>query len=191
VTGGSAGNARLTGRTAVVLLVLLALEGATILSIRALLLPHVFLGLLLVPPVLVKLGSVGWRMTAYYRRSEEYVRLGPPHALLRVVVAPVLVVSTVTLFASGIAVVAMRRGGLLLGLHKASFVVWFGAMSVHVLWHVRSLPRLVVDRLPGRHLRLGLLAAALAVGLVLAVATIPLADRWQDHATAALGLDAR
>jgi hypothetical protein len=191
VTGGSAGNARLTGRTAVVLLVLLALEGATILSIRALLLPHVFLGLLLVPPVLVKLGSVGWRMTAYYRRSEEYVRLGPPHALLRVVVAPVLVVSTVTLFASGVAVVAMRRGGLLLGLHKASFVVWFGAMSVHVLWHVRSLPRLVVDRLPGRHLRLGLLAAALAVGVVLAVATIPLADRWQDHATAALGLDAR
>jgi hypothetical protein len=191
VTGGSAGNARLTGRTAVVLLVLLALEGATILSIRALLLPHVFLGLLLVPPVLVKLGSVGWRMTAYYRRREEYVRLGPPHVLLRVVVAPVLVVSTVTLFASGIAVVAMRRGGLLLGLHKASFVVWFGAMSVHVLWHVRSLPRLVVDRLPGRHLRLGLLAAALAVGVVLAVATIPLADRWQDHATAALGLDAR
>jgi hypothetical protein len=191
VTGGSAGNARLTARTAVVLLVLLALEGATILSIRALLLPHVFLGFLLVPPVLLKLGSVGWRLAAYYRRREEYVRRGPPPVLLRVLVAPVLAASTVTLFASGIAAVATRRTGLLLGLHKASFVVWFGAMSVHVLWHVRSLPRLVVDRLPGRSLRLGLLGVVLVLGLALAVATIPLADRWQDGATAALGFDAR
>jgi hypothetical protein len=191
VTGGSAGNARLTARTAVVLLVLLALEGATILSIRALLLPHVFLGFLLVPPVLLKLGSVGWRLAAYYRRREEYVRRGPPPVLLRVLVAPVLAASTVTLFASGIAAVATRRTGLLLGLHKASFVVWFGAMSVHVLWHVRSLPRLVVDRLPGRSLRLGLLGVVLVFGLALAVATIPLADRWQDGATAALGFDAR
>jgi hypothetical protein len=191
VTGGSAGNARLTGRTAAVLLVLLTLEGATILSIRALLLPHVFLGFLLVPPVLLKLGSVGWRMAAYYRSREEYVRLGPPHPLLRAIVAPVLAASTVTLFASGIAVVATRRAGLLLALHKASFVVWFGAMSVHVLWHARSLPRLVADRLPGRRLRLGVLAAALALGLVLALTTIPLADRWQDGATAAIGLDAR
>ncbi len=86
---------------------------------------------------------------------------------------------------------ATRRTGLLLGLHKASFVVWFGAMSVHVLWHVRTLPQLVVDRLPGRSLRLGLLGVVLVFGLALAVATIPLADRWQDGATAALGFDAR
>ncbi len=99
MTGGSAGNARLTARTAVVLLVLLAFEGATILSIRALLLPHVFLGFLLVPPVLLKLGSVGWRLAAYYRRREEYVRRGPPPVLLRVLVAPVLAASTVALFA--------------------------------------------------------------------------------------------
>ena len=31
----------------------------------------------------------------------------------------------------------------MLGLHKASFVVWFGAMCVHVLAYVLRVPRLV------------------------------------------------
>ena len=122
---------------------LLAAEGLTLLAIRQLLLPHVFLGFLLIPPVLLKLASTGWRMTSYYRRADEYVRRGPPAFLLRVLIAPLVVVSTVALFATGIAVVALGQRGLLLGLHKASFIVWFGAMSVHVLAHVLKLPRLV------------------------------------------------
>jgi len=89
--GGSDGNARLTAAAAVVLLVLLAAEGLTLLGgVGRLLTPHIFIGLLLIPPVALKLASVGWRMTSYYRRVEEYVRKGPPHALLRMVVAPVL-----------------------------------------------------------------------------------------------------
>ena len=143
--GGSDGNERLTAATAVVLLVLLAAEGLTLVAIRQLLLPHVFLGVLLIPPVLLKFASTGWRMTSYYRRTEEYVRRGPPAFLLRVLVAPLVVASTVALFATGIAVVALGQRGLLLGLHKASFIVWFGAMSVHVLAHVLKLPRLVAS----------------------------------------------
>ncbi|MBO0744705.1 MAG: hypothetical protein J2P43_06785, partial [Candidatus Dormibacteraeota bacterium] len=50
-------NSRLTAQTGVVLFVLLAAEGVTILSIRALLLPHIFIGLLLVPPLLLKIAS--------------------------------------------------------------------------------------------------------------------------------------
>ena len=51
--GGADGNARLTALTALVLLLLLAAEGATIPFIGSLLTPHIFLGVLLIPPVLV------------------------------------------------------------------------------------------------------------------------------------------
>jgi hypothetical protein len=189
MSSGVDGNERLTASNAVVLLVLLALEGATLVSVRQLLVPHVFLGFLLIPPIALKLASTGWRLFSYYRGSESYVRRGPPHPFLRFVVAPVVVVSTVSLFATGVAVVATGHHGALLGLHKASFVIWVGAMSAHVLWHVWKLPRLAADRLPGRGLRLAAVGAALGAGLVLAVATIPLADHWQDRATRVIGID--
>lgn len=189
--GGSDGNERLTARAAVVLLVLLAAEGATILAIGRLLVPHVFIGFLLIPVVLLKLASTGWRMTSYYARRHEYVRRGPPGPLMRLVVAPAVVASTVALFASGVAAVVFQRSGLLIGLHKLSFVVWFGAMGMHVLGHALKLPRLLRDRLPGSGLRWAALGASLAAGAVLAAATVPLADTWQDRATAVAHVDAR
>src|SRR5579863_2660040 len=64
---GVESNARLTAATAAVLLVLLAAEGVTILRIHALLTPHVVIGMLLVPPILLKIGSTGWRFVRYYR----------------------------------------------------------------------------------------------------------------------------
>jgi hypothetical protein len=54
---GVAANSRLTASNAVVLLVLLAAEGVTILRVRELLTPHVFIGMVLIPPVLVKMAS--------------------------------------------------------------------------------------------------------------------------------------
>ena len=68
-SGGVDGNARLTAATAVVLLVLLAALGVTILSIGQLVWWHVLLGMLLIPPVLLKLGSTGWRFVRYYTGS--------------------------------------------------------------------------------------------------------------------------
>jgi hypothetical protein len=196
-SGGSDGNERLTAATAAVLLVLLAAEGATLVAVGQLLLPHVFLGFLLIPPVVLKLASTSWRMVRYYRHADEYVRRGPPALLLRVVVAPVTVVATVALFASGVAVVALGRRGLLLGLHKVSFIVWVVAMSLHVLAHVLELPRLLAvdwwrsDRAGGRRPRQLVLAGTLGAGLVLAFATVPLVDHWQDGVTALAGIDSR
>ena len=57
---GVQSNARLTGPTAAVLLVLLAVEGATVPRVHALLRLHVFVWMLLVPPVLLKIGSTAW-----------------------------------------------------------------------------------------------------------------------------------
>ena len=188
--GGSAGNEQLTAAAAAVLLVLLAVEGATLLNLRSLLTVHAFVGMLLIPVVALKVASTGWRMLRYYRRGEEYVRRGPPHAVLRVLVAPLIVVSTLFVFGTGVALLAVNQvHGTLVGLHKASFVVWFGATGVHVLAHATKLPALVRARVPGRGLRLGLLVASVAVGALIAVGTLPAADRLQDHATHFVGFD--
>lgn len=75
-TGRGEGNERLTAMTGAVLLVLLAAEGATILRIHQLLTVHFFIGMLLIGPVLLKMGSTGYRFVRYYTGSAEYVRKG-------------------------------------------------------------------------------------------------------------------
>ena len=183
--GGSDGNARLTAAAGAALLLLLAAEGLTLLGgVGRFLVPHVFIGILVVPPLLLKLASTSWRMTHYYRRAEEYVRRGPPHIVLRMLVAPLLVAATVVLIASGVIAVLVGHGGLWLGVHKVSFVVWGITFGVHVLGHLFELPPLLAvdwwrrDRLGGRRLRQYLLALSLVAGLVLAVAALPLAHHW-------------
>ena len=76
---GVAGNARLTAANAAVLLVLLVLlaaEGVTILRVHRLLLPHVFIGVVLIPPVLLKVASTTWRFARYYSGAPAYWRRG-------------------------------------------------------------------------------------------------------------------
>ena len=90
--GGPEGNERLTASSGVVLFVLLAAEGVTILSIRPLLSAHVFIGMLLIPPVALKLASTGWRFVRYYRGAPEYTKKGPPLLPLRLL-APVVLLS--------------------------------------------------------------------------------------------------
>jgi accessory gene regulator protein AgrB len=62
----TAGNERLTATTATVLLLLLAVEGFTILSVRQMLSVHIVVGLVLIPPVALKLASTGYRFARYY-----------------------------------------------------------------------------------------------------------------------------
>ena len=191
LTGGSTGNEHLTAVVAAVLLLLLAIEGATLLQLRPLLTVHAFVGMLLIPVVALKLASTGWRMLRYYSGGDEYVRRGPPPLLLRALVAPVLIVSTIVLFATGTALLVLgQTEGTLVGLHKASFIVWFGAAAVHVLAHVLKLPRLLRARAAGAGLRVALVVGALTAGAVIAVATLPGADRLQDRASAHVHLDA-
>jgi hypothetical protein len=72
VDDGVAANARLTAAVAVALLVLLAAEGATIPFIGSLLGPHIFIGMLLIPPVLAKLSSTGYRFARYYSHAPAH-----------------------------------------------------------------------------------------------------------------------
>jgi hypothetical protein len=188
--GGSDGNEQLTALLATALLVLLAVEGATLLDIRALLTVHAFIGMLLIPPIMVKLASVGWRMGRYYLGAAEYVRRGPPHVVLRTVIAPVIAVSTIALFGTGVALLARdQTEGSLLALHQASFIVWVGATSLHVLGHLLELPRAARLRASGLTARLAVVGSSLALGLGVATLTLPAADHLQDSATSHIGVD--
>jgi hypothetical protein len=184
--GGETGNERLTAVTGALLIVLLAIEGATIPFLRGLLTVHIFVGMLLLGPVALKLGSTGYRAVRYYGRSSEYVRAGPPAPGMRFFVAPVLVLSTLTLFGTGVALIAFGNRGPLSLLHKASFIVWVGVMSIHVLAYATRAGRRVLaevgrDRVGGAALRQMFVLAALAAGLVGAVLTLPIAEHWRHH----------
>lgn len=183
-----AGNARLTGGAAAMLLVLLAIEGATIPLIGSLLGPHIFIGMLLIPPVLLKLGSTGYRFARYYSGNPSYLRKGPPAPLMRLL-APGVVLTTLALFGTGVALlVEGPHTGSLTFLHRASFIAWFALMAVHVLGHVLHIPPLALPdwrrsggreaALAGSGLRVTLLATSMLAGLALALATISLAGPW-------------
>jgi hypothetical protein len=179
---GTLANERLTAATGVALVALLLVEGVTILFLRPLLPVHIFVGMLLIPPVALKLAATGYRFVRYYTGNSAYVRRGPPSIVMRAL-APVLVVATVGVLATGVSLLVLGPDsgrGIVLGLHKLSFVVWLAVASVHVLAYLPRLPRLLLAR-SGAARRLGLIAASVAAGLVLAGGTYSLAGPWLHH----------
>jgi hypothetical protein len=175
------GNERLTSSTGLVLLVLLGVETLTTLALRTYLNVHLFLGLLLVPPVTLKLASTAWRFVRYYTRNEAYVLAGPPRLLLRML-APLLVASTLALFGTGVAMIVVgHRGGELRTLHTYSFVAWGVLIAVHVLAYLTRVfgdgtidwRRNAADVVAGVRSRRALLVGTLLAGIVLASATLP------------------
>ena len=61
VDPGVESNARLTAATGAVLLVLLAAEGLTLVSLDRFLRWHELIGVLVLPPIVLKLGATGYR----------------------------------------------------------------------------------------------------------------------------------
>ncbi len=184
--GGTEGNEILTSATAVVLTGLLIAEGLTILRMHGLRGAHMFIGLVLIPPVLLKLGSTGYRALRYYTGSRAYRAIGPPLLPLRLL-APVLVVTTIIVFVTGVLLLAKgHKSDTLLQIHKVSFIVWGVMFAVHFLAY---LPRMVHslsadwgaarrDAVPGAGLRGVLLTAAVGGGAALALALLPSIDAW-------------
>lgn len=184
---GVEGNARLTSVNAVVLLVLLAAEGFTVLGVRQMLTPHVFIGMVLIPPVLLKMASTGWRFTRYYAGTPAYRHKGPPPVLLRLL-GPGVVLLTLVVFASGVALLLVGRAQIpfLLKVHKASFVLWFGAMAIHVLGHLAEVVRLAPRDwlrsgrrdVAGAGARQWLIAASLVAGALLGILLTSKVGPW-------------
>jgi hypothetical protein len=157
LAGGTDGNERLTVQTGALLLVLLAALGVTIVRIGQLTWLHMFLGLLLIGPISLKLASTGYRFARYYTASPAYRRKGPPATALRVL-GPLVVLSTIGVFATGVILLALgpsSRSSWLLP-HKVFFFVWLAVTAVHVLGH---LPELRYGLLGARRTRAEVLAA--------------------------------
>jgi hypothetical protein len=184
--GGPAGNELLTLATAAVLVVLLVAIGVTVIDMGGLRNAHMVLGLLLIPPVLLKMASTGYRFVRYYTNSQPYRAKGPPLLPMRVL-APVLVVTTVVMFTTGVVLMADgRKVAWLLELHKVSFIAWGVVFGIHFLVYV---PRVWASlrhdwgaarraAVPGAGARATLVSLALGAGAGLAVVLLPTIHAW-------------
>jgi hypothetical protein len=195
LTGGETdGNERLTAATGAALLVLLAVIGVTIVRIGQLLSVHLFVGMLLIPPVLLKFSSTGYRFVRYYTGNSRYREEGPPEWPLRII-APMVVLSTLVVFVSGVVLlfVGPSARATWFPIHKDSFFVWVAFMAVHVLGHLPAIPWLLRadysryaayddedlgGDVTGRAGRTLALSGALVAGVVLAILVIPEFGPW-------------
>jgi hypothetical protein len=175
---GVLANERITSLTGALLVVLLVMIGVTVLSVRQLLPQHFLLGFLLIPPLLLKMASTGYRFVRYYTRDPSYRRIGPPRLLLRLI-APVVVISTVALFVTGIELwlFGLRFGSIWIEAHKLSFMVWLPATGIHVLGHLVQTGEAVAEEVTSGAVdrtltRRSLVAGSLLAGIVLAIATL-------------------
>src|SRR5215472_7302265 len=129
------GNERLTAAAGVLLLVPILIELATVaLGVHTFMSLHVFVGLALIPAVLLKLGSTGWRFVRYYTRSRAYTAHGPPQITMRVL-APLFIAATLVLFGSGVAMGILHGRPLQIArqLHGPASVIWLLLVGMHVL----------------------------------------------------------
>lgn len=194
-TGGPAGNARLTAWTGLLLLVAFVVECVTLLSLHAWISVHIFVGAFLVPLVLVKTATTGWRIVRYYGRSAEYQEAGPPPLLLRLL-GPLVVVTGIAVLGSGLALIPLGQDtftsfGTFAGhridpltIHQLCFVVWLVTTGAHVL--ARTIPALQLAGMgpgprrlvPGKPARIVLVAATLAVAAVTGTVVVNLSSNW-------------
>lgn len=184
---GVVGNERLTALAGAVLLVLILVELVSSANLHALMPIHIFVGVLLAGPLVVKLGSTGYRFVRYYTKSPAYVRSGPPRLPLRVL-GPLLIVTTLAVVGSGIGLVVTgpAQASLFKPLHSVSVVVWLSLIAIHVVAYLWRTLRWIADdwskrpaeQAPGRGYRLGVTFGALLAGAVAALLLFPGATPW-------------
>lgn len=198
-TGGPAGNALLTAWTGLVLFVLFLVELFTLLDLRDFLNWHLVVGVLLVPPALLKTATTGWRILGYYTGRVPYRRSGPPPMPLRLL-GPLVVLATLALLGSGLALIALgpeqSRSALLTVLgnrvdavmvHKVVFLAWAAVTGAHTLARMLPAARIVTvqrrakSRVPGTLLRVAVFTLTVLVAVIAAVYVQGLAGSWLAH----------
>jgi hypothetical protein len=98
-----------------------------------------------------------------------------------------VIATSLAVLGTGVALAVVGPdNGPWLFLHKASFILWLGFMTIHVLAHIWRLPRILRApggqpsfRLTGGAGRWLLVAASLAGGLVIALLAVHLAGPWE------------
>jgi hypothetical protein len=192
-TGGPAGNARLTAWTGLVLLVLFVAELVTLLDVHGLIGWHLAVGVILIPPALLKTVTTSWRILRYYAGDPAYREAGPPPLVLRLL-GPLVVLGSLALLGTGLALVVLgetrSREALftvvgqrvdVLTLHQGSFAVWAVATGLHVL--ARLLPAWQCAAggsaaVPGPRARLLVIAGSLVVAALCALLVLAHPGGW-------------
>ena len=180
-----AGNERLTAITGTLLLLLFAAEVVTTLLMGSLFGLHFFLGMLLVGPVCLKIGSTVWRFGRYYLGSQPYVRRGPPPMAQRIM-GPILVLTSAGVLGSGIVLAVTGPDLAWQKLHQRLFYLWLIVVIIHLVHYVPKLGALLASHpaeralraVASRRARWLLLGGSLVGGLILAVLTYHLRARW-------------
>jgi len=186
--GGVDGNERLTSSIAVILFILLFIEGVTILQVNSLLSAHVFIGVMLIPPVLFKVATTTWRFVKYYWGDPDYRRKGPPQAILRLL-GPLVVVLTLAVLATGVLLVVWAPASWhqrVFELHRLTFILWIAVTTIHVLGHLvetarvapRDWTRRTRSQVRGASLRQWALATSVVAGLLAGAWVLPYASNW-------------
>ncbi|HEY8287386.1 MAG TPA: hypothetical protein VIJ28_23610 [Chloroflexota bacterium] len=174
--GPTEGNHRLTALTGGLLIPLLALIFLTGLFMDAWWHIHYAVGFVLIPVVVLKLASTGYRALRYYTGNPTYRAAGPPDLLPRLL-APLLAISVIIALATGVALyVQHTRGGVLSTLHTDSAVCSAILIGLHLLTYVPDALAAVL-REPRVHLsrpaslRVVAAGVALVFGIILATLT--------------------
>jgi hypothetical protein len=140
LASGVLANQRVTSVVGALLSLLVVAIAVTTLSMPQFLPAHYVVGLLMLPPVVLKLATTGYRFARYYLGATAYRLAGPPAQLQRLLIAPVLVASTAAVFASGIELwlFGLRFGSSWTTAHTLSAVVFVFALGAHLVAHLRG-----------------------------------------------------
>lgn len=183
-------NARLTGTAGIVVLILLIAELVTVvLGAASVLSLHVAIGLILVPPVLVKLASTTWRMVNYYVGAAAYTHRGPPPTLARIL-GPILSLAIVLVVISGIALIlgpsSIHHSAL--QVHKVTFYLALLLIVVHLAMHLTKAVRLLARDWVNRRgpalltrARWTAIVGSIVLGALLALALAGHAEPYLHH----------
>ena len=183
--GGPQGNRNLTALLGALLLAGIVAELATLfLGLQQTLAVHIVIGVALIPVVLLKLASTGWRMIRYYTHAPAYRAEGPPKPFLRGI-APLVAGSTIALLGSGVGLVlAGTHAQFFRAVHSASFALFLLVVGSHALAHLPKLRRFAFAdwargrRAQGHALRRAAVGFALVAGGAVGFAALQDAGVW-------------
>jgi hypothetical protein len=183
-TGGPAGNARLTAAVGLLLLGVCLAELVTLLDVNGLISWHIGIGVALIPLALAKTATTGWRILRYYGGVRPYRQAGPPPMPLRIL-GPVVVVTTLAVLGSGLALIAVGpdsgRATLFtapglrvspLTIHQAAFILWAVATGLHVLARAVPAVQLLLPATSSRPTVSGSVGRVVVVVAILALAAM-------------------
>lgn len=183
------GNERMIALAGAVLLVLILAEIVIAANLHTLMPVHIFVGVLLTFPLLLKIGSTGYRFLKYYTGSPAFIHKGPPRLEMRLL-APLLLIASLSLVTSGITLALLGPTNALsvwvLRLHALSVICWLPLLALHVGAYIWRVPRLVIadwrtritPLVPGRDWRYGITFVTLLAGAIAAVFLLPATASW-------------